>query len=135
MTEWYYSLTPGIQEGPVDAEDLALLHADGQLRPDSLVWREGMSAWAPWREVMAQVLPASAAASIVAKVSRDRLMMGYHDEMPHFGFDSHKGYPTKAHKAAIALHGPSLIHRRTFKGVSEHIASNATARADGIHVR
>ena len=63
MTEWYYSLTPGIQEGPVDAEDLALLHADGQLGPDSLVWREGMSAWAPWREVMAQVLPASAVAA------------------------------------------------------------------------
>lgn len=62
MTEWYYSLTPGAQEGPVDAEDLALLHADGQLGPDSLVWREGMSNWTPWREVMAQVLPASAAA-------------------------------------------------------------------------
>jgi len=62
-----------------------------------------------------------AAASIIAKVSRDRLMLRYHDELPQFGFDRHKGYPTKAHKAAIALHGPSAIHRRTFRGVCEHI--------------
>ncbi len=65
-----------------------------------------------------------AAASIVAKVSRDRLMLCYHDELPQFGFDRHKGYPTKAHKAAIAEHGPSWIHRRTFRGVSEHIVQD-----------
>lgn len=59
-----------------------------------------------------------AAASVVAKVSRDRLMQRYHDDYPQFGFDRHKGYPTKAHKAAIALNGPCLIHRRTFKSVS-----------------
>ncbi len=62
-----------------------------------------------------------AAASIVAKESRDMLMHRYHEDYPLFGFDRHKGYPTKAHKAAIAEHGPCLIHRRTFKGVSEHI--------------
>ena len=61
-----------------------------------------------------------AAASIVAKVSRDHLMQRYHEDLPQFGFDRHKGYPTKAHKAAIATHGPCWIHRRTFKGVSEH---------------
>lgn len=60
MTEWFYSLHPGQQEGPVDADDLALLHADGQLRPDSLVWREGMSHWVPWRDAMGEVLPAAA---------------------------------------------------------------------------
>ena len=58
-----------------------------------------------------------AAASIVAKVSRDRLMFGYHRTYPQFGFDRHKGYPTAAHKAAIARHGPCPIHRRTFSGV------------------
>ena len=62
-----------------------------------------------------------AAASIVAKVSRDRLMLRYHEEYPQFGFDRHKGYPTKAHKAAIAHHGPCPIHRRTFRGVAEHL--------------
>jgi len=62
-----------------------------------------------------------AAASIIAKVHRDRLMLDYHKEFPQFGFDRHKGYPTKAHKAAIAHHGPCSIHRRTFRGVSEHL--------------
>jgi ribonuclease HII len=62
-----------------------------------------------------------AAASIVAKVSRDRLMRRYHDDFPQYGFDRHKGYPTKAHKTAIAVHGPCLIHRRSFRGVLEHL--------------
>ena len=70
-----------------------------------------------------------AAASIVAKVSRDRLMLRYHEEYPQFGFDRHKGYPTKAHKAAIAAHGPSPIHRRTFRGVSEHLGRRLADRA------
>ena len=64
-----------------------------------------------------------AAASIVAKVSRDHLMQRYHEDFPEFGFDRHKGYPTKAHKAAIAAHGPCWIHRRSFKGVREHTAA------------
>jgi ribonuclease HII len=68
-----------------------------------------------------------AAASIVAKVSRDRLMLRYHEDFPQYGFDRHKGYPTKAHKAAIALHGPCWIHRRSFKGVLEHLESHAEA--------
>lgn len=62
-----------------------------------------------------------AAASIIAKVTRDRIMQAYHDRFPQFGFDRHKGYPTKAHKAAIAEYGPCEIHRRTFKGVKEHL--------------
>ena len=62
-----------------------------------------------------------AAASIVAKVTRDRLMHRYHIDMPLYGFDRHKGYPTQSHKAAIAIHGPCMIHRRTFKGVREYL--------------
>jgi ribonuclease HII len=62
-----------------------------------------------------------AAASIVAKVSRDRLMLRYHDDFPQYGFDRHKGYPTKAHKTAIAVHGPCRIHRRSFRGVLEYV--------------
>lgn len=61
-----------------------------------------------------------AAASIVAKVSRDRLMQGYHHYYPQFDFPRHKGYPTKAHKEAIRKFGCSPIHRRSFKGVKEH---------------
>ena len=60
-----------------------------------------------------------AAASIVAKVSRDRIMDRYHLDYPQFGFHSHKGYPTKAHREAIRCHGVCPIHRRSFKGVAE----------------
>lgn len=59
-----------------------------------------------------------AAASIVAKVSRDRLMAAYGLDYPEYDFPGNKGYPTAAHKAAIAAHGASLIHRQSFKGVA-----------------
>jgi len=62
-----------------------------------------------------------AAASIVAKVTRDRLMEKYDEYYPQFGFSRHKGYPTRAHKAAIAKFGYCQIHRRTFRGVKEYL--------------
>ena len=62
-----------------------------------------------------------AAASIVAKVTRDRLMERYNEYYPQFGFSQHKGYPTRAHKEAIRKFGYCPIHRRTFKGVKEYI--------------
>ena len=61
-----------------------------------------------------------AAASIIAKVSRDRLMAEYHVQYPQYNLLQHKGYPTRAHRLAIADHGPSPIHRKTFKGVREY---------------
>ena len=72
-----------------------------------------------------------AAASIVAKVSRDRLMQSYHHYYPQFDFPRHKGYPTKAHKEAIRKFGCSPIHRRSFKGVKEH--KPAFGRTTGLH--
>ncbi|CAK8718316.1 RNase HII [Candidatus Electrothrix aarhusensis] len=60
-----------------------------------------------------------AAASIIAKVTRDRLMAKYHLQYPQYNFQQHKGYPTKAHRAALAEFGPCPIHRKTFKGVRE----------------
>jgi len=66
-----------------------------------------------------------AAASIVAKVTRDRLMEIYHLYYPHFGFSQHKGYPTRAHKEAIREFGPCPIHRRSFKSVIVCPFSNA----------
>ena len=62
-----------------------------------------------------------AAASIIAKVSRDRLMQKYHHYYPQFDFPKHKGYPTRAHKEAIRKFGCCPIHRRSFKGVKEYI--------------
>ncbi|MDL1968131.1 MAG: ribonuclease HII [Deltaproteobacteria bacterium] len=62
-----------------------------------------------------------AAASIVAKVSRDRLMERYGQDYPQFGFSRHKGYPTRAHKEAIRTFGCCPIHRRSFRGVKEYL--------------
>lgn len=56
MTEWYYSDAQRQQHGPVGSEELASLHGRGLLGPDSLVWREGLSAWMPWREIMHEVV-------------------------------------------------------------------------------
>ena len=56
-----------------------------------------------------------AAASILAKVTRDRLMVAYHDRWPVYGFAKHKGYPTAEHRAALKEHGPCEIHRRSFR--------------------
>ncbi len=60
-----------------------------------------------------------AAASIVAKVTRDMLMLEYDRKYPLYQFARHKGYPTKLHKSMIVEHGFCPIHRRTFKGVKE----------------
>ncbi|NJN70261.1 MAG: ribonuclease HII [Nitrospira sp.] len=54
-----------------------------------------------------------AAASIIAKVTRDRLMARYHEIFPEYGFLSHKGYGTAEHLERLARHGPCSIHRRT----------------------
>ena len=55
-----------------------------------------------------------AAASIVAKVTRDRLMVRQHQRDPRYGFDRHKGYATRDHRSALAEHGPSPLHRLSF---------------------
>jgi len=69
-----------------------------------------------------------AAASIVAKVTRDRLMDVYDLYYPRFGFSRHKGYPTRDHQTAIRAFGCSPIHRKTFRGVREHLPATGEAR-------
>ena len=59
------------------------------------------------------------AASILAKVSRDRAMLELHAQHPEYGFDAHKGYGTPAHLAALRAHGPCPQHRRSFAPVRE----------------
>jgi len=58
-----------------------------------------------------------ASASILAKVTRDRIMSLYDKAFPKYGFCRHKGYPTKAHRRVLKKFGPCLIHRKTFYGV------------------
>jgi ribonuclease HII len=58
-----------------------------------------------------------AAASVLAKVTRDRLMVAYAQHYPAYGFERHKGYPTREHYARLRQYGPCAIHRRSFRGV------------------
>jgi len=69
-----------------------------------------------------QVAVCVAAASIVAKVTRDRIMSGLHAEYPDYGFSRHKGYSTPSHMAALDAHGPSPVHRRSFVNVGSRLA-------------
>ncbi|TAM73582.1 ribonuclease HII [bacterium] len=57
-----------------------------------------------------------AAASIIAKVHRDGLLVELHERYPVYGFDEHKGYATQRHLEALRIHGPSPVHRRSFLG-------------------
>ena len=65
------------------------------------------------------------AASILAKVARDREMLLLHGEFPQYGFDRHKGYPTAEHRAALMRLGPCAAHRRSFRPVSDAIGRSA----------
>jgi ribonuclease HII len=62
-----------------------------------------------------------AAASIVAKVTRDRMMVEWHREYPQYNFAKHKGYGTKEHRRAIEKFGICELHRKTFRGVKEYL--------------
>lgn len=62
-------------------------------------------------------VPAIAAASVVAKVLRDRAMLALDKKYPEYGFAAHKGYPSGFHREALERHGPCPIHRLTFRGV------------------
>ncbi|MDD2579735.1 MAG: ribonuclease HII [Eubacteriales bacterium] len=66
-----------------------------------------------------------AAASILAKVTRDQMMEAFHQQYPDYGFDRHKGYGTEAHYQALFKYGPCPIHRRTFlHSVSDQLISS-----------
>ncbi|KAB7762298.1 ribonuclease HII [Xanthomonas maliensis] len=76
------------------------------------------------------------AASIIAKVTRDRLMHRLHAEHPHYRFDLHKGYSTPAHLAALRTHGPCPQHRRSFAPVRLALESrDSGGREPGLGVR
>lgn len=73
--------------------------------------------------------PAISAASILAKVTRDRLMKEYHLVYPGYGFDRHKGYPTADHRRLLAEHGPCAIHRKSFAPVKKAMSQPPTAES------
>jgi ribonuclease HII len=72
-----------------------------------------------------------AAASILAKLERDRIMVEYHQKFPAYNFLKNKGYPTREHRLAIHTNGICPIHRKTFKGVKEYVEQPAASREKG----
>ena len=115
--------------GLVEATRLAMHRALERLpcRPDLLLidalsLNDSGASWSQRAIIHGDALSASiAAASILAKVERDRLMDGYHTIYPVYGFSHNRGYCTKDHKLALAEHGPCPIHRRSFAPVRAYI--------------
>lgn len=68
------------------------------------------------------LVPSISAASILAKVTRDRLLCELHLQYPEYGFDRHKGYGTAQHMRALQMHGPLAVHRRSFAPVARAMA-------------
>jgi ribonuclease HII len=85
----------------------------------------GAPALAVWKGD--RVTASVAAASVLAKVSRDRMMRDLHERYPEYGFDRHKGYNTEDHERALAEHGPCRAHRRSFVNVSRLATADAAA--------
>lgn len=71
-----------------------------------------------------------AAASILAKVERDRIMVECHHRYSAYNFQQNKGYPTREHRLAIQRHGICPIHRKTFRGVTEYVEQSAASGPD-----
>lgn len=93
-----------------------LLQIDGNRCPDL------PDAYAAITETVVggdDLCPAIAAASILAKVERDRQMDELHTMYPEYGFDRHRGYPTRAHREALLRFGVTPVHRRSFRPVRE----------------
>jgi ribonuclease HII len=82
-----------------------------------------------------QVCASVAAASIVAKVTRDRLMRELHLDHPAYGFDVHKGYVTAMHREALLENGPCSAHRRSFAPVATAVAAVSNRAGNGLEPR
>jgi ribonuclease HII len=116
--------------GLIEATRQAMLRALGALtcRPDLLLidaldLPAGEAGWSQRAIIHGDALSASiAAASILAKVERDRLMDGHHQTYPVYGFGHNRGYCTPDHKRALTEHGPCPIHRRSFAPVRDFLA-------------
>lgn len=99
---------------------------DGLVSPSLAIWKGD------------RVAACIAAASVVAKVTRDRIMAQWHLRLPDYGFDIHKGYCTEAHQLRLESNGPSVIHRWCFENVRRvgrpSPAAGAPAAADAAEV-
>lgn len=72
------------------------------------------------------LVPVISAASIVAKVIRDRIMCEFHEDFPQYGFDSHKGYGTRKHQDSLINYGITPIHRKSYAPVKRLISPSSS---------
>jgi ribonuclease HII len=110
MTNAVNDLMASLRHSPVPASEVKLL-IDGPYFKSDLPY-----AFEPIIQGDDRSLSV-ACASVMAKVTRDRILQTYHRVFPDYGFDRHKGYPTALHIKALARLGPTIIHRKTFKYV------------------
>lgn len=103
-------------DGVMHVADLARIDGNALPRPLPCPAEAWVGGDARDRSIMA--------ASILAKVARDRHMHALHAQWPQYGFDEHKGYSTPAHLAALSRHGPCPQHRRSFAPVREAMQSS-----------
>ncbi|GIJ45797.1 hypothetical protein Val02_26830 [Virgisporangium aliadipatigenens] len=99
---------------------------DGLSAPGLAVWKGD------------RVAACVAAASIVAKVTRDRIMVDLHERYPEYGFAEHKGYSTPDHQAALRSHGPSPVHRYSYANVAAALgdaSGGGTVAVSGVAAR
>lgn len=116
MTKWYYSDYERNRHGPVGAADLAALHASGQLAADTLVWREGLAQWQPWRSLMGEIVPPAAAAPAAA--SRGAAIPDAWAAEPHSPYA-----PPRAavHRAAEVYHDAEVVYAGFWKRTAAYL--------------
>jgi ribonuclease HII len=114
----------------LEATKLAMKKSLAKINPDFLILDGNFSAQggpaSGWKIPEKSIIKGDAkvfsiaAASIIAKVTRDRLMQKYHKKYPEYGFNQHKGYGTKAHFASLEKFGYCKIHRKTFWPINSY---------------
>lgn len=97
---------------------------DGLSLVPAMAWVDGNQAprlVCPVRTIIRgdATVPAISAASILAKVTRDAIMLALHDKYPDYGFATHKGYPTRSHLSALDKYGISAVHRRSYAPIRQ----------------
>jgi len=103
-----------------DTDELGFLLIDGNFKLDEAAFAKGFGA--PKQKSIIkgdQKVLSIAAASIIAKVTRDKIMEKFDKKYPQYNFKKHKGYGTKAHFASLEKFGPCKIHRKTFYPVNK----------------